>query len=214
MTASYLASLGPIFKQGLVASVTISVLAMTIGVVLGSAVGIVRSLRVPVLDWALVAIVEFLRGIPLLVLLFFVFFGLPQLGIHLDSNVAAVVALGLWAMANVAVIVEGAIASIARGQREAAEALGLGKLQSLAHVILPQATRRMIPPFMSLFTAVLSSSSLAALIGVKDLLATTRANVERDTSLWFPLLTTVLFIYFFINFPISLVSQRLERSLR
>ena len=171
-----------------------------------------QSAAMPI-DAIVIAYVEILRGIPLLVLMFFVFFGLPQLGIRLDNSVAAIVALGLWGAANGSEIVRGAIFSIPRGQTEAGTAVGLNWMQVMSYVVLPQALRRMIPPFMSLFTSVVESSSLAALIGVMDLLETVRVKVETDQNLWFPLLLTVLLMYFFINYPISLLSQRLEKRL-
>ncbi len=80
-------------------------------------------------------------------------------------------------------------------------------------IVLPQALRRMIPPFMSLFVSIVESSSLAALIGVRDLLEIVRIKVENDATLWLPLLISILFIYFLINYPISIASQRLEKRL-
>jgi putative glutamine transport system permease protein len=202
-----------LLTRGLEITVYVSVLAMIIAVCGGVILGVARALRNPLLDAVVITYVEVLRGIPLLVLMFFVFFGLPQLGIHLKENVAAIVALGLWGAANGTEIVRGAIFSIAKGQTEAGLALGLNWLQVMTTIILPQALRRMIPPFMSLFTSIVESSSLAALIGVKDLLETARIRFENNVSLLFPLLVTVLIIYFFINYPISLASQRLEKRL-
>jgi His/Glu/Gln/Arg/opine family amino acid ABC transporter permease subunit len=211
--SSYLETLPGLFTKGLETTILISVAAMLISVVGGVFLGILRALRNPLIDAIVIAYVEILRGIPLLVLMFFVFFGLPQLGIRFDNSVAAIVALGLWGAANGSEIVRGAIFSIPRGQTEAGTAVGLNWMQVMSYVILPQALRRMIPPFMSLFTSIVESSSLAALIGVMDLLETVRVRVETDQNLWFPLLLTVLFIYFFINYPISLLSQRLEKRL-
>jgi ABC-type amino acid transport system permease subunit len=138
---------------------------------------------------------------------------LPQLGIRTSSNAAAIAALGIYAGALGSEIVRGAIASIPRGQTEAAAALGLGTMQTLALVVLPQALRRMVPPFVGLFALIVESSSLSALIGVNDLLQSARVNVERDTSAAFPLYLTVLVLYFAVNYPVSLFSQRLERRL-
>ncbi|MBC5811652.1 MAG: amino acid ABC transporter permease, partial [Candidatus Eremiobacteraeota bacterium] len=207
--SEYLSSLPDILTRGLEFTLVISFCAMLITVAGGLLLGVLRALHNRFLDAVIIAYVEVLRGIPLLVLMFFVFFGLPQLGIHLvpskfrelQSVVAAIVALGLWGAANGTEIVRGAIFSISRGQTEAGTALGLNWFQVMSSVILPQALRRMIPPFMSLFTAIVESSSLAALIGVFDLLETVRTRVETAQQLWFPLLLTVMLIYFFINYP-------------
>jgi putative glutamine transport system permease protein len=210
---TYQSVLVELLTRGLVITVYVSVVAMLVAVSGGIILGVARAVRNPLLDIVVVTYVEVLRGIPLLVLMFFAFFGLPQLGIHLKENVAAIVALGLWGAANGTEIVRGAIFSISKGQTEAGMALGLNWLQVMSTIVLPQALRRMIPPFMSLFTAIVESSSLAALIGVKDLLETARIRFENNVSLLFPLLLTVLIIYFFINYPISLASQRLEKRL-
>jgi polar amino acid transport system permease protein len=199
--------------RGLLATVWISVASMVLALTGGFALGLVRALRNPALDALAIAYVEISRGIPLLVLMFFVCFGLPQLGVPIAAGPAAVVALGLWGAANGAEIVRGALFSIPAGQSEAGAALGLDRLTVLTTIVLPQALRRTVAPFMSLFTAIVESSSLAALIGVKDILETVRVDIENDATLWTPLLLTALALYFAINYPISLASQRLERKL-
>ena len=210
---AYLHALPALLGRGLFATVWISVASMVLALTGGFALGLVRALRNPALDALAIAYVEILRGIPLLVLMFFVCFGLPQLGLPIEAAPAAVVALGLWGAANGAEIVRGALFSIPAGQSEAGAALGLDRLTVLTTIVLPQALRRTVAPFMSLFTAFVESSSLAALIGVKDILETVRVDIENDATLWTPLLLTALALYFAINYPISLASQRLERKL-
>jgi His/Glu/Gln/Arg/opine family amino acid ABC transporter permease subunit len=209
----YLAALREILVQGLPVTVKVSVASILIAICGGLVLGVLRALRNRALDTIIIGYVEVLRGIPLLVLMFFVFFGLPQLGFHFPEVPSAIIALGLWGAANGAEIVRGAIFSISSGQSEAGTALGLNWPQVMFQVILPQAVRRMIPPFMSLFVATVESSSLAALIGVKDIVEIVRLRVENDPSLWIPLLVSILLIYFFINYPVSIASQRLEKRL-
>jgi len=207
------ASALPALFRGLGVTFAIASVAMIVAVVLGFAFGIVRSQAPRAFDLPILAVVEFFRGIPLLVLMYFLFFGLPQLGVRTSGGVAAVAALGLYAGALGSEIVRGAIVSIPRGQREAAAALGLGRAQSLGLVILPQALRRMLPPFVALFALIVESSSLASLIGVSDLLEAARQHVESDDAVALPVYLTVLVAYFLINFPVSLFSRRLERRL-
>jgi polar amino acid transport system permease protein len=203
----------PQLERGMVTTFELAIGAMLIAVAGGFLVGIARSYAPRALDAPLLAVIELIRGIPLLVMMFFIFFGLPQFGLRTSSNAAAIAALGLYAGALGSEIVRGAIASIPRGQTEASAALGLSTLQTLALVVLPQALRRMVPPFVGLFALIVESSSLSALIGVNDLLQSARVNVERDTSAGFPLYLTVLVLYFIVNYPVSLFSQRLERRL-
>jgi His/Glu/Gln/Arg/opine family amino acid ABC transporter permease subunit len=203
----------PALVRGLGTTFAVSIGAMILAVLLGFAFGIARSQVPRAIDAPILALVEFFRGIPLLVLMYFLFFGLPQLGLRTDSNVAAIAALALYAGALGSEIVRGAIASIPRGQIEAASALGLDRGRTLALIVLPQALRRMLPPFVALFALIVESSSLSSLIGVSDLLEAARAHVESDGTIALPIYVTVLVAYFLINFPVSLVARRLERRL-
>lgn len=211
--SAYFHALPALLGKGLLATVGISLGAMLLTLAGGFGIGLLRALRNRALDALAIAYVEVLRGIPLLVLMFFVCFGLPQLGLPIEAAPAAIVALGLWGAANGAEIVRGALISIPGGQSEAGAALGLDRVTILRTIVLPQALRRTIAPFMSLFTAIVESSSLAALIGVKEILETVRVDIENDATLWTPLLLTALVLYFAINYPVSLASQQLERRL-
>ncbi len=209
---SYLHAL-PSLLHGLGTTFAISSAAMLLAIAIGFVLGIVRSQAPRAIDVPILVVVEFFRGIPLLVLMYFLFFGLPQMGIHTSNNGAAIAALCLYAGALGSEIVRGAIVSISGGQTEAASALGLGRAHVLANVVLPQALRRMLPPFVGLFALIVESSSLSSLINVTDLLQTAHQNVERDNDIALPVYLTVLVAYFLVNYPISLASQRLEKRL-
>ena len=209
---SYLTAL-PALARGLGTTFAVSISAMIIAVAAGFVLGIVRSQAPRAIDAPILAVIEFFRGIPLLVLMYFLFFGLPQLGLRTSSNAAAIAALALYAGSLGSEIVRGAIASIPRGQSEAASALGLSRGNVLALVVIPQALRRMLPPFVGLFALIVESSSLSSLINVTDLLQVAHQNVERDNDIALPIYFTVLVAYFVINYPISLASQRLEKRL-
>ncbi len=204
-------SSAPYLARGFWGTVTLGLLVMALGTALGVLVGLLRLSRgVP---YALAtAFVELFRDTPLLMQIFFLFFGLPALGIRLNAFVAAAVAMTFFAAANAAEIVRGAIQSIPRGQMEAARALGLSYLQSMRYVILPQATRRMIPPMMGLFTTLIKDTSLAAIVNVFELTTAARQVVER-TLASFEIWLTVAGLYFFVCYPLSLLTQRLERRL-
>ena len=209
---SYLHAL-PSLARGLGTTFAIAIASMILAVAIGFVVGVVRSQAPRAIDLPILAAIEFLRGIPLLVLMYFLFFGLPQLGLHTSNNGAAIAALCLYAGALGSEIVRGAIVSIPRGQTEAASALGLGRAQILTFVVIPQALRRMLPPFVGLFALIVESSSLSSLINVTDLLQVAHQNVERDNDIALPIYLTVLVAYFAVNYPVSLASQRLERRL-
>ena len=209
---SYLHAL-PSLARGLGTTFLVSIAAMILAVAIGFVLGIVRSQVPRAIDLPILAVIEFFRGIPLLVLMYFIFFGLPQLGLKTNQNVAAIAALCLYAGALGSEIVRGAIVSISGGQTEAASALGLSRVHVLALIVIPQALRRMLPPFVGLFALIVESSSLSSLINVTDLLQTAHQNVERDNDIALPVYLTVLVAYFAVNYPISLASQRLEKRL-
>ena len=148
-----------------------------LGMIGGTIIAIVRmSPVVPVpLRWITIAYIDFLRGTPLLVQIVMIYFGLPALvqkfgvDFNLERLPAAVIALSLNSSAYIAEIVRAGIQSIDKGQTEAAQSLGLGVIQTMRHVILPQAFRRMLPPLGNEFITLLKDTSLVAIIGFKEL---------------------------------------------
>jgi His/Glu/Gln/Arg/opine family amino acid ABC transporter permease subunit len=198
----------------LVISLTTAIAATAIGVVLGS----LACLRSPAITLPIGAYVELWRGLPVILTLFFVFFMLPAVGVRLDAVYAALIGLTLWASANSTEIVRGAVRSIPAGQAQAASALGLGWVQAMRCVILPQAQRRMLPPLVSLMSNLVQTSALAAAIGVAELTQTAERQRERLTLLGdshsLEIFGTVMVLYFVICLPMTRASARLERRLQ
>ncbi len=195
--------------QGLQFTIVLGFTVLVLGTVLGAGLGLLRLSR-GVAYGVATAFVELFRDTPLIMQIFFIFFGLPALGIRLNALVAASLAMTFFAAANAAEIVRGAIQSIPRGQIEAAHALGLSYWQGMRAVIFPQALRRMLPPFMGLFTTLIKDTSLAAIINVFELTTAARQIVER-TLASFEIWLTVAALYFVICYPLSMLTQRLER---
>lgn len=197
---------------------TTSTLIIASGViVLGTSAGVVAGLlRFVPWRWLVTATawtVEFIRAIPLLLQIFFVFFALPALGLELPPYPSAILAMTLWMMANTAEVVRGGIQSIPRGQHEAARSTGLSALQTMRYVIFPQAVRRMLPPFVGVCTILVKDTSLAAIIGVFELTRAAQETIERTFSS-FELYLTAAAIYFVICFPLTQFSQRAEARLQ
>ncbi len=198
--------------RGLQVTATLGLLVTALGLLLGFGVGLLRLRRRGPAYLAATLFVEVFRDTPLIMQMFFIFFGLPAVGIRLNSFVAATVAMSFFAAANAAEIVRGAIQSIPRGQTEAARALGLSPHQTMRFVILPQAIRRMIPPLMGLFTTLVKDTSLAAIINVFELTMAARVTIER-TLASFEIWLVAGALYFLVTYPLSLVTQRLEQRL-
>jgi len=155
---------------------------------------------------------QFIQGIPVLMLLFIFYFGLSVLGFRLPTLVAVGIGLMLYSSAFLADIWRGAIQSIAKTQWEAAEALALSPAQRMTHVIIPQAIRRAIPPTVGFLVQIIKNSSIASIVGYVEL---SRAGQMISDATFQPLLvfSVVAVIYFLIGFPISALSRTLERKL-
>src|SRR6187551_3522259 len=150
-----------------------------IGVLLGTLLTIdSRFVRAPIRLY-----IEVCRGLPILVTIFIIFFALPAVSDYLefDAFTSAIIGLTLWGSAQVAEATRGAVGSIPREQHEAAAALGFGWVGRHRYVILPQALRRLLPPFISLLVNIIQNTTIAQVIGAAELLAAGQRSVERLT---------------------------------
>lgn len=157
--------------QGALVTVEVTSVSLLLGCVLGLLIGMGRLHPGRRFIYSFcTAYLAVIRGTPLLVQLFILFFGLPQFGIMLPAFLCGVLGLGIYSGAYVSEIVRGAIESIDRGQMEAARSMGLSSRQAMLHVILPQAVVRMIPPLGNEFIALIKNSALVSLLTIHDLM--------------------------------------------
>ena len=199
------------------AGVTLQLTATSIilGLIGGSLLGIARLSRYRVLSLGARVYVDFFRGTPLLVQLFMVYFGVPALikstGLPISINQwwAAIIALTLNSSAYIAEIIRGGIQSIAQGQTEASESLGLSPLQTMGYVIFPQAFRRIIPPLGNEFIAMLKDTSLVAVIGYQELFREGQLVVAKNYRA-FQIYAAVAVIYLILTLLSSQFFSRLE----
>ncbi|MEL6965026.1 MAG: amino acid ABC transporter permease [Pseudomonadota bacterium] len=199
---------------GLWATISLSLVAIAISVVIGLLIALPGLSSRPALRALNRVYVEFFRAIPILVMLLWVYYGLPiVLGINLDAFAAGVVALALCDSAFEAEIFRGGIQSIARGQTEAADSLGLSYWDKMRYVVLPQAIRRILPPLGNQFVYVLKMSSLVSVIGTYEL--TKRAN-ELVTSQYRPLeiYTFLVLEYLVLILIVSQAVRWMERRMQ
>jgi polar amino acid transport system permease protein len=190
----------------------LSSIAVIAGTAVGTVVTVLRLLNVGVLNLVLRGYVELFRGTPLLMQLFFIYFGLPLLGYEIDKFWAAFVAISLYSGAYVAEALRAGVEAVPRGQIEAAVALGLSFPQRLWDIIRPQALRVALPPLVGIYVAVIKDTSLATVIGYNEL---TRRGMELLLQYGRPMefLLSIGLLYFVICFPISKLSEWLERKL-
>ena len=190
----------------------LSTIAVVVGTLVGATVAVLRTLNVGVMNVVLRAYVELFRGTPLLMQLFFVYFGLPMLGVNVDKFWAAFSAISLYTGAYVAEVFRAGVEAVPRGQVEASTALGLTFVQRLTYVIAPQALRVALPPLVGVYVSVIKDTSLATVIGYNELM---RRAMELVLQYGRPLeiFLVVGILYFIICFPISKFSEWLERRL-
>jgi len=199
---------------GALITIEVTASALGLGCVLGLLVGIGRlKPQRRVVFGICTAYLTFIRGTPLLVQLFLLFFGLPQFGILLPAFLCGVLGLGIYSGAYISEIVRGSIQSIDAGQMEAARSLGMSYRLAMRKVILPQAFVRMIPPLGNEFIALIKNSALVSLLTIDDVMH----EGEKIISVSYRSLETYLviaFIYLILTSATSFVLRRTERSLR
>jgi polar amino acid transport system permease protein len=198
---------------GLGVTIAYTVGTILLGLAIGLVTGLLRLSRNPMITAPLVAYVEIFRCTPLLVQIVWFYYALPVvLGIDIPAHLAAVLVLSLYTGAFYAEIIRGGVNSIERGQWDAARAIGMRRNQVMRHVILPQAVKRMIPPFMNQSIIQLKNTSLVSTIAVADLLyegTIITAATYRPLEVY----TMVAIIYFLVLFPLTLAAQQVERRL-
>jgi polar amino acid transport system permease protein len=199
----------PYLWQGLLVTLAVSGLTVTLSLILGLLLGTLVCYGPIPVRWIIVAYSDVIRGIPVIVLIFSVYYGLPALGINFGNFLSAVVALTAFATAQVTEIVRGALQSIHFGQIEAGKAIGLGFWPRMFYVIFPQALRRFLPPWINNVTDTVKGSALVSLVGVIDLMMSIQQVIGRVYEPM-PLYIVGAMIYFAINFSLSQTSRRLE----
>jgi polar amino acid transport system permease protein len=205
-------------REGLKETFRVAGTAVLAASVVGIVLGTLLTIRWVPVRAPIRLYIEVWRGLPIVVTIFFIYFSLPTLEIRLSAFEAATVGLTLWGSAQVAEATRGAVQSIPREQHEAAAALGFGWVGRHVHVILPQALRRLLPPLVSLLVNIIQNSTIAAVIGVGELLQTAQRSVERLTLSSgephaFEILGAAMVVFFAISFPLTRLAAYLERRL-
>ncbi len=209
----------PLIGGGFLFNIAVSIASMAIGTLSGVLLGLGQispSRPIAKISWFLT---QFFRNSPWLVLLFFVMFLLPfelklgSLTLPLPAWFKAIIGLALPVMANVAEIVRGGIKSIPFSQWESAESLAFSRRQILWQIILPQAFKRMIPPWMNLYAILTMATTLISVVGIQDSMTLTKAALvaEGRLDLYLPFYTMLLLMFFAYCYPIARLTQSLER---
>lgn len=207
----------PFLVAGLQGTLVLAGGAMAVGVIVGLLVGLGRLSPLAPVRIAAGLYVDFVRSVPLLVLLIFYVYALPILILNLtdqriiiDPIFAGITGLGLYEAAYFAEVFRAGVLAVPSGQREAALSTGMSPLQAMRRVVLPQAVRKMIPPSASLFVTATKDTSIAFAIAVEELMAKAGFLINF-TFRPIEVLMIVAVIYFVLLYPMTLVAQYLER---
>lgn len=199
----------PFLLKGAEFTVALSLGGMFFGLLLGFGLALMRLSRFMVLRGLSRIYVSFFRGTPLLVQLFVIYYGLPQIGIELDPLPAALIGFSLNMAAYVCEILRAAISSVDRGQWEAAASIGMTRGQTLRRAILPQAARTALPPLGNSFISLVKDTALAATIQVPELFRQAQLITARTFEVFTMYLAAAL-IYWVLASALSMLQNRLE----
>ncbi|MBC3805625.1 ABC transporter permease subunit [Acetobacterium fimetarium] len=198
---------------GLAMTVELTIISLIIAAVLGLTFGLLSVSKKKTLRAIALVYVDIVRGTPLLVQAFFIYFGIPAaLGLRLDPNMAGIITLSMNAGGYLAEIFRGGIESVNKGQMEAARSLGLPYSLAMTKVILPQAIRTMTPALINQCIITLKDTSILSIIGIQELTQTGRliiANNYQAFEMW----TIVAVMYFIIIMILTKISKRIERKM-
>jgi len=199
------------FAEGLLFTVRAAMTGMVLAVSVGALLALGRLSRLPPLRWLATTYIEIFRALPVLLLVYFAYLGLPRLAsINISPFTALVLGLTLYNSAVLAEIFRAGILSLDRGQSEAAYTIGLSYRQAMRLVVVPQAFRRMIPSLISQLVTLLKDTSYGYIVTYEELLRRGKANADFDSDYLISSYVVVLLVYVAVNFTLSRIAQRLE----
>ncbi len=201
----------PLIWKGAGATVSMFAWALVIGTAGALALALMRVSAAKPLQWFAMGFGWLFRGIPLLILLFFAFFALPELGILLSPFLAAIVGFSLWTAAYQAEVIRSGIIAVPPGQSEASEALGMTKAHYMRRIILPQGLRIMVPPYTGNAITLLKQTSLATLVTVPEMALLTQRIFSNNFKFVEPIFVLGM-IYLAMTSVLLILSVAVERA--
>ncbi|MDF2683868.1 MAG: amine acid transporter, permease protein region, His/Glu/Gln/Arg/opine family [Brevibacillus sp.] len=199
----------PFLLQAALVTLELSIVSIILGLLLGLVAALMKISKVKPLVWIADFYIWVIRGTPMLVQLFLVYFGLPQVGIELGPFTAGVIALGINSGAYIAEIYRGGMLSIPKGQTEAAQSLGMGYATIMKRIILPQAIRVSIPALGNQAISMLKDSSLASLVTVSELMMVSQRFAATNYA-FIEFYIAAALLYLFLTTIFSFILKKIE----
>ncbi|MFI6424854.1 amino acid ABC transporter permease [Promicromonospora sp. NPDC050880] len=205
-------SFWPLLSGGLTGTIPLAVVSFAIGLVLALVVALLRLSPNPVVSWIGRAYISLIRGTPLLVQLFIIFYGLPELGVRIEPWPSAIIAFSMNVGGYAAEVVRAAILSVPKGQWEAGWTVGMSPARTLGRIILPQAARVSVPPLSNTFISLVKDTSLATLILVTEMFRRAQ-EIAAFSNEFMVIYTEAALIYWMFCTVLSTGQNALEKRL-
>lgn len=196
---------------GLGITILVSVISIIGSFIIGSILGVIRYVKIKYVSAIVGFIIDVIRNLPLILILFFTYFGLPNLGVKPDVISAAILAMTIFESTMLAEIVRSGIQAVDPGQMEGARANGLTYWQALWYIVLPQALVKMIPALVSQFISLVKDTSLATIILLPEMLFRSQIIYGQNTNYIIPMFVAIAVMYFIVCYLLSVLARYLEK---
>lgn len=198
--------------DGLLVTVEVAVLSIIFSFIIGSVLGLIRYLKIPVVSKIVGLLIDLIRNLPLLLIIFFTYFALPQIGIRLDIFWSAIVAMTIFESSMLSEIIRAGLNSVPKGQTEAGLSTGLTQNETMRYIVLPQAFKIVIPPLGNQFINLVKNSSVLAMVTGLDLMYQGDL-IASETFNTFDTYILIGAIYLIITLPLTYLMGYIERRL-
>ncbi|MGP4116506.1 amino acid ABC transporter permease [Levilactobacillus zymae] len=196
---------------GLGITILVSVASIIGSFIIGAILGVIRYVKIKYFSAIVGFVIDVIRNLPLILILFFIYFGLPNLGVKPEVIPAAILAMTIFESAMLAEIVRSGIQAVDPGQMEGVRANGLTYWQGLWHIVLPQAMVKMIPAIVSQFISLVKDTSLATIILLPEMLYRSQIIYGQNTNYIIPMFVAIALLYFIVCYALSVLARYLEK---
>ena len=196
---------------GLGITILVSVASIIGSFIIGAILGVIRYVKIKYFSAIVGFVIDVIRNLPLILILFFIYFGLPNLGVKPEVIPAAILAMTIFESAMLAEIVRSGIQAVDPGQMEGARANGLTYWQGLWHIVLPQTMVKMIPAIVSQFISLVKDTSLATIILLPEMLYRSQIIYGQNTNYIIPMFVAIALLYFIVCYALSVLARYLEK---
>ena len=197
--------------EGLKVTVEVSLFSIIFSFLIGGLAGVIRFANIPFLSKILGIVIDIIRNLPLLLIIFFTYFALPQIGIQMNIFWSAVAALTIFESAMLSEIFRAGLNAVPKGQMEAGLSTGLTYVETMRTIVLPQAFKSMIPAIVSQLISLIKDTSLAVIISLPELSHQARIIYGQNTNYVLPMFIIMTLMYFVVCYALSLLSGYLEK---